>query len=198
MVQQTAKRSSAKGFEMAKKIVRVSGFDLSIVTRAFLAADDAAASFDAMCAEMAQWHAAGVYPVSGDLKAALVAAGREKMTAGSYASKMLTWAASGKQPRNISQMVQKLPEGHVKKKAGRPVTAPKTAPKTATKTAAVAAAPAAGAEVSPMHRWNVILQDMVAGALIVRDAKNRPMGVEDAKAVQTALMNVKAIIGKYL
>jgi hypothetical protein len=188
MVQLTVKRSSAKGFEMAKKIVRVSGFDLSIITRAFLAADDAAASFDAMCAEMAQWHAAGVFPVSGDVKAALVAAGRPPATAGSYASKMLTWAASGKQPRNISQMVQQLPAGHVKKKTGAPV---KT-----TKTAAVA--PAAGAEVSPMHRWSVTLQDMVAGALIVRDAKNQPMRVEDAKAVQAALMNVKAIIGKYL
>jgi hypothetical protein len=192
MVQLTVKRSSAKGFEMAKKIVRVSGFDLSIITRAFLAADDAAASFDAMCAEMAQWHAAGVFPVSGDVKAALVAAGRPPATAGSYASKMLTWAASGKQPRNISQMVQEIPAGHVKKKAGRPVTATKTATKTA------AAAPAPGAEISPMHRWNVVMQDMVAQALVVRNAKNQVMGVEDAKAVQAALMNVKAIIGKYL
>ena len=180
------------------KIVKVSGFDLSIITRAFLAADDAAATFDAMCAEMAQWHAAGVYPVSGDVKAALKAAGRKDATAAAYASKMLTWATSGKLPRNISQMVQKLPEGHVKKKSGAPA---KAATKTATKTAAAAApapAPAAGSEVSPMHRWNVVLQDMVAGALIVRDAKNGTMNVEDAKAVQTALMNVKAIIGKYL
>ena len=177
---------------MAKKIVRVSGFDLSIITRAFLAADDAAATFDAMCAEMAQWHAAGVFPISGDVKAALVDAGRKPATAAAYASKMLTWAASGKLPKNISQMVGALPPGHVKKKAGAPT---KTVTKTATK---AAAAPAAGAEVSPMHRWNVVLQDMVNGALIVRDAKNQPMGVEDAKAVQAALMSVKAILGKYL
>ena len=49
-----------------------------------------------------------------------------------------------------------------------------------------------------MHRWNVVLNDMVAQALIVRDAKNQVMGVEDAKAVQAALMSVKAVIGKYL
>jgi hypothetical protein len=181
---------------MAKKIVRVSGFDLSVVTAAFLAADGAAATFDAMCAEMAQWHAAGVYPVSADVKTALKAAGRKDATAAAYASKMITWAASGKLPRNISQMVGALPPGHVKKKAGAPT---KTVTKTATKAAAAAApAPAAGAEVSPMHRWNVVLQDMVNGALIVRDAKNQPMGVEDAKAVQAALMSVKAILGKYL
>ena len=177
---------------MTKKIVRVSGFDLTVITTAFLALDGAAASFDAMTAEMLSWHAAGVYPVSGDVKAALKAAGRKDATAAAYASKMLTWAASGKLPKNISQMVGALPPGHVKKKAGAPT---KTVTKTATK---AAAAPAAGAEVSPMHRWNVVLQDMVNGALIVRDAKNQPMGVEDAKAVQAALMSVKAILGKYL
>lgn len=180
---------------MAKKIVRVSGFDLSIITRAFLAADDSAATFDAMCAEMVSWHAAGVYPVSGDVKAALVDAGRKPATAASYASKMLTWAASGKVPRNISQMVGTLPVGHVKKKSGAPA---KSGTRAAPAAPAAAAAPAAGSEVSPMHRWNVVLQDMVNGALIVRDAKNQVMGVEDAKAVQAALMNVKAIIGKYL
>ena len=63
---------------------------------------------------------------------------------------------------------------------------------------AASAAPAAGSEVSPMHRWNIVLNDMVAQALIVRDAKNQVMGVEDAKAVQAALMSVKAVIGKYL
>ena len=178
------------------KIVKVSGFDLSIITRAFLAADDAAATFDAMCAEMAQWHAAGVYPVSGDVKAALKAAGRKDATAAAYASKMLTWATSGKLPRNISQMVQKLPEGHVKKKSGAPAKAATRAPAAAP--AAAAAAAAAGADVSPMHRWNVVLNDMVAQALIVRDAKNQVMDVEDAKAVQAALMSVKAVIGKYL
>ena len=177
------------------KIVKVSGFDLSIITRAFLAADDAAATFDAMCAEMAQWHAAGVYPVSGDVKAALKAAGRKDATAAAYASKMLTWATSGKLPRNISQMVQKLPEGHVKKKSGAPAKAATRAPAAAP---AAAAAAAAGADVSPMHRWNVVLNDMVAQALIVRDAKNQVMDVEDAKAVQAALMSVKAVIGKYL
>ena len=183
---------------MAKKIVRVSGFDLSIITRAFLAADDAAATFDALTAELVAWHAAGVYPTRGDVMVALVDAGRKPAYAGTVASKMLTWAASGKLPKNISQMVQKLPEGHVKKKSGAPT---KTVTKSATKTApmvAASAAPAAGSEVSPMHRWNIVLNDMVAQALIVRDAKNQVMGVEDAKAVQAALLSVKAVIGKYL
>lgn len=181
---------------MAKKIVRVSGFDLSIITAAFLAADGAAASFDALCAEMVSWHAAGVYPVSGDVKAALVDAGRKPATAASYASKMLTWAASGKLPRNISQMVGALPPGHVKKKSGAPAKSGARAAPAAP--APAAAAPAAGSEVSPMHRWNIVLNDMVAQALIVRDAKNQVMGVEDAKEVQAALMSVKAILGKYL
>lgn len=180
---------------MAKKIVRVSGFDLTVITTAFLALDEAASSFDAMTAEMAQWHAAGVYPVSGDVKAALVDAGRKPATAAAYASKMLTWAASGKLPKNISQMVGALPPGHVKKKSGAPA---KSGTRTAAAAPPAAAAPAAGAEISPMHRWNVVLQDMVNGALIVRDAKNQPMGVADAKAVQAALMGVKAILGKYL
>jgi hypothetical protein len=174
---------------MAKKIVRVSGFDLSVVTRAFLAADDAAASFDALTAEMVAWHAARVYPTRGDVIIALVAAGRKPAYAGTVASKMLTWAASGKLPRTIGQMVQKLPAEHVKKKSGAPT-------KSTTKSAA--AALAAGSEMSAMHRWNVVLNDMVAQALIVRDAKNQVMGVEDAKAVQVALMSVKAVLGKYL
>ena len=179
---------------MTKKIVRVSGFDLTVITTAFLALDGAAASFDAMTAEMLSWHAAGVYPVSGDVKAALKAAGRKDATAAAYASKMLTWAASGKLPKNISQMVGALPPGHVKRKAGAPT-------KSGTRTAAAApaaAAPAAGAEVSAMHRWNVTLNDMVAQALIVRDAQNRVMTAEDATAVQVALMSVKAVVGKYL
>ena len=145
---------------------------------------------------MVSWHAAGVYPVSGDVKAALVDAGRKPATAASYASKMLTWAASGKVPRNISQMVGTLPVGHVKKKSGAPAKSGTRAAPAAP--AAAAAAAAAGADVSPMHRWNIVLNDMVAQALIVRDAKNQVMGVEDAKAVQAALMNVKAILGKYL
>lgn len=85
-----------------------------------------------------------------------------------------------------------------KEKANAPAKAVRGKSKAKVAPMVAAAAPAAGSEVSAMHRWNVVLNDMVAQALIVRDAKNQVMGVEDAKAVQAALMSVKAVIGKYL
>lgn len=85
-----------------------------------------------------------------------------------------------------------------KEKANAPVKAVRGKAKAKAAPMVAAAAPAAGSEVSAMHRWNVVLNDMVAQALIVRDARNQVMGVEDAKAVQAALMSVKAVIGKYL
>ena len=176
------------------KIVKVSGFDLSSITAAFLSADAHATAFDAMTAEMVAWHAAGVYPVAGEIVAALVAAGRKPATGAVYASNMLAWAKSGTLPKTLSQMVKGKPVGHVKKVSGAPTK--KTAK--AAPMVAASAGPAAGSEVSPMHRWNIVLNDMVAQALIVRDAKNQVMGVEDAKEVQAALMSVKAILGKYL
>jgi hypothetical protein len=177
---------------MAKVIRVVSGlFDLSAVTAAFSLADNAASAWDALTAEMVQWHAAGVFPPARDVKAALVAAGRPDATAGSQASKVLAWAKSGKVPKSISLMVRDYPVGHVKKKAGRPAGKKAAAP-------AVAAAAAGVEGLSPMHRWATILQDMIAGALIVRDARNQTFSVTDAKELQAALMVAKAIIGRYL
>jgi hypothetical protein len=95
-------------------------FDLSNITLAFVQAHDAAMSFDAMTADMLQWHASGVYPANQDLIAALVAADRwGKGTCAVYASNLLAWARSGQTPRNISQVVKGKPDGHVKGKAGR-------------------------------------------------------------------------------
>jgi hypothetical protein len=95
-------------------------FDLSNITLAFVQAHDAASSFDAMTADMLQWHASGVYPANQNLIAALVAADRwGKGTCAVYASNLLAWARSGQTPRNISQVVKGKPDGHVKGKAGR-------------------------------------------------------------------------------
>jgi hypothetical protein len=95
-------------------------FDLSNITLAFVQSHDAAMSFDAMTADMLQWHASGVYPANQDLIAALVAADRwGKGTCAVYASNLLAWARSGQTPRNISQVVKGKPDGHVKGKAGR-------------------------------------------------------------------------------
>jgi hypothetical protein len=95
-------------------------FDLSNITLAFVQSHDAAMSFDAMTADMLQWHASGVYPANQDLIAALVAADRwGKGTCTVYASNLLSWARSGQTPRNISAVVKGKPDGHVKAKAGR-------------------------------------------------------------------------------
>lgn len=96
-------------------------FDLSNITLAFVTAHDAAQSFDAMTADMVQWHQSGVYPTNKELIAALVAANRwGKDTCKTYASNLLAWAKSGQTPRNISQVVKGKPAGHVKGKGGRP------------------------------------------------------------------------------
>ena len=96
-------------------------FDLSNITLAFVQAHDAASSFDAMCADMVQWHQSGVYPCNKDLIAALVAADRWSLpTCKVYASNLLTWAKSGQTPRNIRQIVNGKPADHVKGKGGRP------------------------------------------------------------------------------
>lgn len=96
-------------------------FDLSNITLAFVQAHDAAASFDAMTADMLQWHESGVYPSNQELIAALTAAGRWGAgTCKVYASNLLAWAKSGETPRNISQVVKGKPAKHVKGKGGRP------------------------------------------------------------------------------
>jgi hypothetical protein len=96
-------------------------FDLSNITLAFVTAHDAAQSFDAMCADMIQWHQSGVYPTNKELIGALVAANRwGKDTCKTYASNLLAWAKAGQTPRNISQVVKGKPAGHVKGKGGRP------------------------------------------------------------------------------
>lgn len=96
-------------------------FDLSNVTLAFVQANDAAASFDAMTADMLQWHESGIYPSNQELIAALTAAGRWGAgTCKVYASNLLAWAKSGETPRNISQVVKGKPVKHVKGKGGRP------------------------------------------------------------------------------
>lgn len=96
-------------------------FDLSNITLAFVQANDAAASFDAMTADMLQWYESGIYPSNQELIAALSAAGRWGAgTCKVYASNLLAWAKSGETPRNISQVVKGKPVKHVKGKGGRP------------------------------------------------------------------------------
>ena len=96
-------------------------FDLSNITLAFVHAHDAAQSFDAMTADMVQWHQSGIYPTNKELIAALVAANRWALpTCKVYASNLLAWAKSGQTPRNISQVVKGKPANHVKGKGGRP------------------------------------------------------------------------------
>jgi hypothetical protein len=96
-------------------------FDLSNITLAFAHAHDAAQSFDAMTADMVQWHQSGIYPTNKELIAALVAANRWTLpTCKVYASNLLAWAKSGQIPRNISQVVKGKPANHVKGKGGRP------------------------------------------------------------------------------
>ena len=96
-------------------------FNLSHITLAFVQAHDAAQSFDAMCADMVQWHQSGIYPCNKDLIAALIAADRWSLgTCKTYASNLLAWAKSGQTPRNISQVVKGKPADHVKGKGGRP------------------------------------------------------------------------------
>jgi hypothetical protein len=95
-------------------------FDLSNITLAFVQSHDAAMSFDAMTADMLQWHESGVYPSNQELIAALVAANRwGKDTCKVYASNLLSWAKSGQTPKNISQVVKGKPAGYVKGAAGR-------------------------------------------------------------------------------
>jgi len=96
-------------------------FNLSHITLAFVQAHDAAQSFDAMCADMIQWHQSGVYPSNKELIDALVAADRWSLgTCKTYATNLLAWAKSGQTPRNIRQIVNGKPDGHIKGKGGRP------------------------------------------------------------------------------
>lgn len=177
-------------------------FDLSALTLAYTAAATYHVAFDAFCADMVQWHAAGAYPTNGQVKAALTAAdkGLKPGSVSVYACNILKWARSGKTPANMRQCVNKSPEGHVKAAAGRP------AGKGAGKTTATAAAESAAANdssiipkdgVSPMHRWAVALTAMDSGALIVRNAANNTMTAEDATAFQKLIKDALAIVGKY-
>ena len=124
-----------------------SKFDLSVVALAFGAQARAEEAFDALTAEMIVWHAAGEYPGNVDVATA-IKSGLPHLGAATlkvYASALLKWAKSGQTPKNVRAMVNTMPAGHTKSKAGRP--AGKGAGKTPE--AAVAAVTAALDAVGP-------------------------------------------------
>ena len=97
----------------------MSKFDLSHVTLAFSSADAAASAFDALTAEMVQWHGAGVYPTNKEVDAAIRASGRAAATAKVYASRILAWSKAGKTPKSISQMIKDGPRTAPRKVADK-------------------------------------------------------------------------------
>lgn len=101
-----------------------SQFDLSCITLSLTTADAHASAFDAMTAEMLQWHAAGVYPERQALIVAIEAAGRKASTAKVYASRILAWAKAGRTPRTIGECVNDGPKAAGK--GGRPKGSAKT------------------------------------------------------------------------
>lgn len=173
-------------------------FDFSNIVAAFNTAEAHAAAFDAMCADMVQWHASGVYPANADIKAALVQAGKTAATAAVYASAILKWARSGKTPATLHACVNKNPPDHVKGKRGRP--AGQGAGKTAANSGAAVdpiTATGAGDAPSPMHRWVRELNTLNAGTNILRNARNECMSAEDAAALKDAVSQCIALLGKY-
>jgi hypothetical protein len=93
--------------------------DLSFITEALLAEQNAIDKFDIFTANMTTWHEAGVYPANQEVIPAIVKAGYPKATATVYASNLLKWAKSGQVPKNMKAVVSTHPKGHVKGKAGR-------------------------------------------------------------------------------
>lgn len=177
-------------------------FDLSNIVLAFDTAEAHANAFDAMCADMVQWHAAGVFPSNADVKAALVQSGRPAATAAVYASAILRWAKSGKLPKTLRACVNSVPDGHVKSARGRPAgkgAGKTTAPPAANSGAAVDAVnpDATDNAPSPIHRWVRQLRELNAGAFILRDAKNHTMSAADAAALKDAVYKCLALLGKY-
>lgn len=177
-------------------------FDLSALTIAYKAAADYHTAFDTFCAEMMQWHAAGVYPTNGEVKDAIKAADSELKPASVsvYACNLLKWAKAGKTPANMRACVNKAPEGHVKAtNKGRPAgqgAGKTTAP--AEKNSGAAADPLAPTEaVSPMHRWVVQANTLSAAAFMLRNQRNEAMNTDDAKALQDAANTIAALLGKY-
>lgn len=132
------------------------GFNLHVVTRAFLATDVAAARFDVLTAEMVQWYSAGVYPESKDIISAIVRSGRTEGTAKVYASRMLAWARAGKTPKSMSEMVKDGPRAG--SKAGRPKGATSGAQTEGAQTPGDKATAAREAAADPV----VILQGLMA------------------------------------
>lgn len=178
-------------------------FDLRNIVLAFNTAEAHANAFDAMCADMLHWHAAGVYPSNDQIKTALVAVknkdGSTKYKAASasvYASAILKWARSGQTPSTLHACINGTPKGHIKSTRGRKA-------KNAVEKAVAATAPASIAvpleseTVSPMHGWMVKVKDLGAAAFMLRNARNEPLSVEDAKALQDAVNTIAALLGKY-
>lgn len=115
---------------MAKKVQSaVEVFDLSNVTAAINAQWGASHAWQLMQADMIQWHASKEYPENQALAEAIAASGRYtversesgalKGTVAVYASNILQWARSGELPKTIGQCIKKMPENHIKSKAGR-------------------------------------------------------------------------------
>lgn len=94
--------------------------DMQVITRALLAAAEAANAFDEMTARMMQWHQSGSFPSNKEVAAALIQADYAASSARTMASRILAWAKAGKTPKTLHECVNKTPEGHVKGKGGRP------------------------------------------------------------------------------
>lgn len=104
-------------------------FELSIITAALNSAWNASDTWQAMTAEMVQWHQSGEYPDNQAVAEAVAATGRYtvqrsgtgaiKGSCAVIAANILKWARSGKTPRTINECVTTAPTNHVKSKAGR-------------------------------------------------------------------------------
>lgn len=166
-------------------------FNLSHITLAFAQAHDAAQSFDAMTADMVQWHQSGIYPSNQELIAALAAADRWSLgTCKTYASNLIAWAKSGQTPRNIRQIVNGKPKGHVKGKGGRP--AGKGKGKSTKSEVADADADAAFTVPNDDKSWMAAIIDMRNKVPARKDwAADRIMAFQDCAAMLIALLKSK-------
>lgn len=104
-------------------------FELSVITVALNDAWTASESWQAMTAEMVQWHASGEYPDNQAVAEAVAATGRYtvqrsgtgavKGSCATIASNILKWARSGKTPSSLKKCITESPTNHVKSAAGR-------------------------------------------------------------------------------
>jgi hypothetical protein len=174
----------------------VSKFDLSVVALAFGTQSAAEEAFDALTAEMIVWYAAGEYPANADVAAA-IKSGLPHLKAATlkvYSSALLKWAKSGQTPKGIRAMVNTLPAGHTKGKAGRPTGKGKGKTPEAAVTAALAAVGEAPDVEAPVTlpittEWVRYLEGIKAQAAGQKSWKS-----EDIVALQDCITMALALI----